>query len=406
MRIREKNEMVAVAKEYLETAGVQVDTDLSMFNTERESYLKIDKAIVGKVDSVLQQLPQIMLRDAYSGEVYRAVYDKGLGVLQKSAQYPGMKLGNVVAPDANNHIRDVARWQELSVAPQIASSVFSAMSMITGQYFMTQINNNLVQIEKGVSEIRKFLEDDKLSKLASEEEFLQMTQKTMHFILDNEVQKHSTLASIQKIRMDSLANINFYKMQINNLENISSRKDKADDIINNVQNVCFLISEYWYSLYLYCFAVYLEPVVAQNLDSSYLGVLKADMDEKCQNYKDDYALWKQKLDEYIDSAKAFESNKILEGLKLIGKTKVSFTGPVLIAQSLIEIFANVADSVDKNNKKQKREAAIGSLSLSKLWENVEAIEAKQQELTLFDSLYNGKLEVVKEHDEMYIKLMA
>jgi len=405
MLYRGKNEIVAIAKEYLENVGVKMDNDLKKFESDRESYFKLEDSIVGKVDSSLQQLSQFMFNNAYSRDVYRVVYDKGLGVLQKSAQYPGQLLGNVVSPTANNQIRDVARLQELSLVPQIASSVFSVMSLATGQYFMAQINDNLGQIEKAVSEIRQFLEDDKRSKLQSEEEFLKITQKTIHFIQNNEVQKQSTLASIQKVRIDSLASINFYKMQINNLQNIAGKKDKADDIINNVQNVCFMISEYWYSLYLYCFAVYLEPVLAQNLDSDYLRMLEVDMIEKCKNYKTDYTLWKKRLDEYIESAKAFESNKILEGLKLIGKTKVYLGGYVLIVQSLVEVFADIADNVDKSNKKKKKDVALDSLSISKTWENVEAIEAKQHELSLFDSLYNGSFELIKDHDDMYIKLL-
>ena len=151
MRLGDKanNELVVIAKGYLEDAGVHVNTDLSVFEANKEGYIKIDKSIVGKVDAVMQQLPQIVLNKAYSGDVYRVVYDKGVGVLQKSAQHPGMLLGNVVSPDANNKIRDVALLSELSVGPQLISGVFSAMSMITGQYYMTQINNNLGQIEQG-----------------------------------------------------------------------------------------------------------------------------------------------------------------------------------------------------------------------------------------------------------------
>lgn len=406
MRLSDKanNELATIAKGYLESAGVHVNTDLSVFEANKEGYIKIDKSIVGKVDAVMQQLPQIVLNKAYSGDVYRVIYDKGVGVLQKSAQHPGMLLGNVVSPDANNKIRDVALLSELSMGPQLVSGVFSAMSMITGQYYMTQINNNLSQIEEGVAAIQKFLEDDKKSQLESEEEFLKQVQQMLPFILSNESQKQSTITSIQKIKIDSLAGINFYKRQINDLKDIDVKKDKAEEVINNIQRISFLISEYWYSLYLYSFASCLEPVVAQNFDADYIAFVKSDMKTKCDQYESDYAKWKNKLDEYIATAKAFGENKILAALKVIGKTKVYGNAYVFITQALIDIVANAADSADKKAKKKKKSEAYDYLLNGTIGSDIKAIECRQSELVLFESLYNGQLELIKDKEDMYIKI--
>ena len=406
MRLGDKanNELSVIAKGYLENVGVHVNTDLSVFEANKEGYIKIDKSIVGKVDAVMQQLPQIVLNKAYSGDVYRVVYDKGVGVLQKSAQHPGMLLGNVVSPDANNKIRDVALLSELSMGPQMVSGVFSAMSMITGQYYMTQINNNLGQIEEGVAAIQKFLEDDKKSQLESEEEFLKQVQQMLPFILDNESQKQSTITSIQKIKIDSLAGINFYKRQINDLKDIDVKKDKAEEVISNIQRISFLISEYWYSLYLYCFASCLEPVVAQNFDTDYIAFVKTDVKAKCNQYEDDYAMWKNKLDEYISTAKAFGENKILAALKVVGKSKIYGNAYVFVAQALIDIVANAADSADKKAKKKKKSEAYDYLLNGTIGSDIKAIECRQSELLLFESLYNGQLELIKDKEDMYIKI--
>ena len=406
MRLGDKanNELSVIAKGYLENVGVHVNTDLSVFEANKEGYIKIDKSIVGKVDAVMQQLPQIVLNKAYSGDVYRVVYDKGVGVLQKSAQHPGMLLGNVVSPDANNKIRDVALLSELSMGPQMVSGVFSAMSMITGQYYMTQINNNLGQIEEGVAAIQKFLEDDKKSQLESEEEFLKQVQQMLPFILDNESQKQSTITSIQKIKIDSLAGINFYKRQINDLKDIDVKKDKAEEVISNIQRISFLISEYWYSLYLYSFASCLEPVVAQNFDIDYIAFVKTDVKAKCNQYEDDYAMWKNKLDEYISTAKAFGENKILAALKVVGKSKIYGNAYVFVAQALIDIVANAADSADKKAKKKKKSEAYDYLLNGTIGSDIKAIECRQSELLLFESLYNGQLELIKDKEDMYIKI--
>jgi len=400
----EHNSLQVIAKKYLEEWGVGVNTDLSLFETDKSGYMKLSRDIVERVDTVMQQLPYFVNHLANKGDVYRVVYDKGLGVLQKSAQYPGQLLGNVVSPDANNIIRDVARLQKIAVGPQIANGIFSAMSMVTGQYFMTQINNNLIQIERSVASIQQYLEYDKKSKLQSEEEFLKMTQKTLPYILENKAQQQSTITSFQKIRMNSLANIKFYRMQISDLKNISEKKDKAEDVIENVKNISCLISEYWYSLYLFCFATCLEPMVAQNYSKDYLSILMDDMKDRCDCYKEDYKTWKKKLNGYIESAKAFEGNKIYDIMKTVAKNKIYANLYIAAGQLIVGAVADKADKVDKKAKEKKKEAAIGSLEHFDIGKNVDAIEVKKQELLLFGALYNNKIELVKDNEDMYIKL--
>ena len=53
---------------------------------------------------------------------------------------------------------------------------------------------------------------------------------------------------------------------------------------------------------------------------------------------------KNKLDEYIATAKAFGENKILAALKVVRKTKVYGNAYVFITQALMDIVANAADS--------------------------------------------------------------
>lgn len=398
------NSLEAISKEYLEKAGIEIDTDISVFRMHKDEYIKLDNTMVGRIDAVMQIIPNIINQNTYYGDVYKVVYDKGIGVLQKSAKYPGQLLGNVVSPDANNKIKDVARLQELAMGPQIVNGVFSAMSMIAGQYFMTQINNNLSQIEEGIALVQQYLENDKRSKLQSAEEFLKMTQKSLQFILENEGQKQSTITSIQKIRMDSLASINFYKIQINDLRDISEKTDKAEEIIKNVQKICFMISEYWYSLYLYCFAVYLEPVVGQNFNSEYIEILIEDMTDKCNIYKNDYNVWKSKLNKYIKSANAFEKNKIYDAMKKIGDLKIYGGSSIIIAKFLVGLFGNIADEADKKSKEEKKDKAVKSLNIAEIGENMKPIEAKKNDLLLFDTIYNGRIELIKDKDEMYVRL--
>ena len=175
-------------------------------------------------------------------------------------------------------------------------------------------------------------------------------------------------------------------------------------MINNIQRITFLISEYWYSLYLYSFASCLEPVVAQNFDVDYIAFVKSDVKTKCNQYESDYAKWKNKLDEYIDMAKAFGENKILAVLKVVGKNKVYGNVNVFIAQALIDVVANAADSADKKAKKKKKSEAYNYLLNGTIASDIKVIECRQSELMLFESLYNGQLELIKDKEDMYIRI--
>ena len=207
----EENQLEIFSNQYLKEIGMGIDEDLSDFNINSNKYKKIDDSLATRLNSLIQLFPNLINLSNYSGDVYRVVFDKGLGVLQTSAKYPGYFTGNVVQAGTNNKIVSGAVFQQLSMAPQIISGVFSVMSIVTGQYYMSQINNNLQKMEKEISDIKQYLKDDKKSRLLSREEFLRTTQDSLNYILENDMQKLSTITSIQKIKIDSLADINFYK---------------------------------------------------------------------------------------------------------------------------------------------------------------------------------------------------
>ena len=397
----EENQLEIFSNQYLKEIGMGIDEDLSDFNINSNKYKKIDDSLATRLNSLIQLFPNLINLSNYSGDVYRVVFDKGLGVLQTSAKYPGYFTGNVVQAGTNNKIVSGAVFQQLSMAPQIISGVFSVMSIVTGQYYMSQINNNLQKMEKEISDIKQYLKDDKKSRLLSREEFLRTTQDSLNYILENDMQKLSTITSIQKIKIDSLADINFYKMQINNLEDLSAEKDKIEEILMNVYEKCELISEYWYSLYLYCFAVYLEALVSQNYNQNYLKILKKDIAEKCRTYKNEHFEWKKELSDYIDSAKAFEKNDFFKIVEKVTSTNLLNILPLIKMTGEVSKFIGMIDRIIKEGKRDK----ISKLKdkLLNTGENIKEIESRKEDISYLEILYNSRIELVKSKEGIYIK---
>lgn len=397
----EENQLEIFSNQYLTEIGMGIDEDLSDFNINSNKYKKINDSLATRLNSLIQLFPNLVNLGNYSGDVYRVVFDKGLGVLQTSAKYPGYFTGNVVQAGTNNKIVSGAVFQQLSMTPQIISGVFSIMSIVTGQYYMSQINNNLQKMEKEISDIKQYLKDDKKSKLLSREEFLRTTQDSLNYILENDMQKLSTITSIQKIKIDSLADINFYKMQINNLEDISAEKDKIEEILMNIYEKCELISEYWYSLYLYCFAIYLEALVSQNYNQDYLKILKEDIAEKCKTYKDEHSEWKKRLSDYIYSAKAFEINDFFKIVEKVTRTNLLNILPLIKMTGEVSKFIGMIDRIIKEGKRDK----ISKLKdkLLNTGENIKEIESRKEDISYLEILYNSRIELVKSKEGIYIK---
>ena len=123
--------------------------------------IKMSPETVGMLDSVLQGVPMIFQGKEIFSDSYKVVFDKGLGELQRAANMPGWYRGNVVKAGTNNVITGGALLQKMSNMPQIVSSVFSAMSIVTGQYYMHQVNAQLKAIDEKLQDIYSFLENDK-----------------------------------------------------------------------------------------------------------------------------------------------------------------------------------------------------------------------------------------------------
>ena len=114
-------------------------------------YIHIPKEYVEYLNTLLQGVPDLVLND--QSDIYKVIYDKSKGVLQRTADKKGFR-GNVVKADGdNNGIVDQVVLQNADKAPQIVNGVFTVMSVATGQYFLAEINNNLESIEISVNNI-------------------------------------------------------------------------------------------------------------------------------------------------------------------------------------------------------------------------------------------------------------
>ena len=144
-----KNELLLLSNQY----GMFIQP---VRNEDFRQYKKVSDSDFAKLNACFRDVPQILkeLSDAryYSGS-YRVIYDKGLGVLQKSAKDPNLFRANIVTPGTNNDINGQALLQELKPTElmkvsNLLMSAFSVAAVATNQYYLARIDSKLDAIEK------------------------------------------------------------------------------------------------------------------------------------------------------------------------------------------------------------------------------------------------------------------
>jgi hypothetical protein len=198
---------------YLEAYGIHSlceDAIISPEDMAESGYKEIPNSHLGQIGMMFQQLPGLATHAISYHGTYRVYFDKSLGVLQQAKQGDGFLRANVVQAGTNNKITGQALLKSASMGPLVANAVFSALSMVTGQYFLSEINGKLSSIDKKVDGIRQFLEMEKISGLWANEEYLQQVVRDFASIQENEHLKQATIIQLQQIRKESLANTNFY----------------------------------------------------------------------------------------------------------------------------------------------------------------------------------------------------
>lgn len=138
--------------------------DIEKLESCEEIYSKTNIGKGGRFNFMLQALPisQIIGQNKMLEGAYKVIIPKGSGdsLMKYSNGYLGTPLVNSTTGKISGHA-GLSKITNLPMSPVI---IFTTMSFITGQYFMSQINSSLKNISKDINDIIKFLFDDKESR--------------------------------------------------------------------------------------------------------------------------------------------------------------------------------------------------------------------------------------------------
>ena len=170
----------------------------------------------------------------------------------------------------------------------VVYGVFSLMSIITGQFFLKKINENLNTINQKLDDILRFMYGDKKAELLSEVGFVKYACDNYVPIMTYGVQRTATIIGIQEAKKIATKDIEFYlndfKEQVKSGEkaaNLNALKELVEKKIFETGKNLKL------SLQLYQISSLLEIYYAQNFEEGYIEYLAKDIKMYAKKYNDE-----------------------------------------------------------------------------------------------------------------------
>lgn len=231
---------------------------------------------LAKVNMFMQQLPLAvgMEQSEIIRNSYKIVFPEGAsGTLMR---YKNGMLGTPLI-GSNGKISAHAGLVSVENTLLTPLMIFSAMSAITGQYFMARIDEGLETITKNVKEIIDIIYDEKESDNFSAYNFCEYVKSNMQIILGNETLKLSTLTNLQATNNKMCSNILFYSKSIkrksteiaNIAKKLSTTEKRLADMDELLKVVFGLIRQQQLSFELLCIGKVYEIQVAEMYDEEY-----------------------------------------------------------------------------------------------------------------------------------------
>ena len=238
--------------------------------------MEVSEAHRGEISLFYQQIPALLAAEALN-DAYIIRWHNGLP--HKLAPYKNFPA---LSPVTRNSKGQIGQWVELYPASTQAAllSGFTAMSIVTGQYFLAEINQKMNMMQQGIDKILEFLYGDKKAELLSEINFAKYAYQNYSSIVGHEEQCIATLIGLQEGRKTAIKDIDFYLADL-----AATVRADGDGDIEGTANKAFRIRECLeLSNQLFMMTNVLESFYSQNFDPGYLKYVEdtvADYISKC-----------------------------------------------------------------------------------------------------------------------------
>lgn len=244
--------------------------NLSDLETEQYIPLDLGKYQQNQMSALFSQLPAITASEALN-DAYVVKFPEGIkGTLMR---YRNGGVGTPIQGEDGKIIAHASLHQ--LDAQAVMLQAFSVMAIASGQYFLTQINDEFNLISQKIDQIMDFLYGDKKAELIAEISFAKYAHKNFASIMSHNNQRIATISSLQAAKKVAMKDIEFYMGDLNikattkakNYQEFQTLSEDAFQIRKSLE----------LAMQLYVSSSIMECYYAENDDPEYLDAIRADM---------------------------------------------------------------------------------------------------------------------------------
>ncbi|MBO5517516.1 MAG: hypothetical protein J6A42_05515 [Firmicutes bacterium] len=422
MSENQKNEIKATDGNTVET--VQDDYDLVIQPIEvpdsewlsAHGYKRLAPEVAAHVSELFQGVPALVVNQAtvsaandatskMAEGAYKAILKEGTH-LAKSKVTEGTFRGTLLS-NVNNQGFGQAEFAplkpiELSCTPQVVLGAFTAISAVTGQFFLAEINNNLRSIEDGLDEIRNFLSSGERGKITAGETTVGSYIRDIQSINGNSQRKAAVITNLETLRTEALGYCNSYAERVQDIKSNLTKKGKKGSFKRAIVAAEQNLPLYWRAINLYGKASFLQAVLVEETSPNYLENLYADLSGLKHRYLKDYSICNDALQSSINNNLVYKISK--HGAKLVSQTAdisimeaESVTGT--IASGIFKGGALIIDSALQNSKKGHLEHVRGIFDICG---NMGPIDATLEDICRYKEYQTEPISIIQTKDGAYI----
>ena len=148
-----------------------------------------------QMGGLMQQLPAVVAANALS-DMYMVRFPAGIPNALTPLKQGGF---STMVKGENGRIAGTASLYSVEAQAAVLGA-FNAMSIVSGQYFLAQINSELKTMNQNIDKILEFLYGDKKAELISEVSFVKSAYQNYSSIMEHEQQRFATLVRDRKSR--------------------------------------------------------------------------------------------------------------------------------------------------------------------------------------------------------------
>ena len=275
--------------------------------------------------------------------------------------------------------------------------------MVTGQYYLSEINSKLSSIERKTDKILKHLENQKKSELWADNQVLDTILGSVDYIMTESVEKTANVQMVKEIKRGALQKIKFYDLSITECRESISMKSKSDELISITDDMAHKYLEYWFAIYLFAKATVCEILLGGIVDPNVISRMKEEIIEYCEMYKTAYAQDEKEIREIIDKAKALNQKFKLPAVRSRGRIKEPVLAMLVATYEAAAVATNVSADKKKGYKDKVRESYDEML---KGFNDTPILDSIVDGIDDYKERVTCPMEILQYNGEVYVKFVA